>query len=393
MMTMFRALSPAGHPLRFREIIRLLVENSGKGNFLSRYYPDSAAYPVSSGTAALTLALLGLKATSVGTEVVLPAYSCPSLVSAVVTAGLRPVLCDMEPDSFRLDLNGLDALTGPQTLCAMGVHLYGLPEDMPGLMELSRKKAFFIVEDAAQSFGNRSSGALGDLGVVSFGRGKPLSLLSGGAVLVNNKALIGPVEQAFQSLSAPPEDAFFWRYLSLLFLYAVFFHPRTHWLPRSIPQLKLGETHFSLEFDVKKIGKGVREFGETVCPRFDEIRRTRLNLSMEYRNRFDKFSEKFAFLPEVANDEQSVLLRFPVIFKNAHSRDRAMSQLIKRGLGASGSYPVPLNELEGASAYIGNRNSAFPNAKAISEKILTLPLHSCVTEKDVKIIEKILSST
>jgi dTDP-4-amino-4,6-dideoxygalactose transaminase len=387
---MFRALSPVGHPLRFREIIQLLVENSGKGNFLSQYYPDSAAYPVSSGTAALTLALLGLKATSAGAEVVLPAYSCPSLVSAVVTAGLRPVLCDMEPDCFRLDLNGLDALTGPQTLCAMGVHLYGLPEDMPGLMELSRKKAFFIVEDAAQSFGNRSSGALGDLGVVSFGRGKPLSLLSGGSVLVNNKALVGPVEQAYQPLGEPPRDAFFWRYLILLALYAAFFHPRTHWLPRSIPQLKLGETHFSLDFEVKKIGKGVLEFGEKVYPRFEAIRRTRLNLALKYRKRLDKCLEKFVFLPEVSNDERNVLLRFPVIFKEARARDNALSQLTKNGLGASGSYPVPLNELEGASACIANRHSAFPNAKAISERILTLPLHSCVTEKDLESIERIV---
>ncbi len=387
---MFRALSPVGHSIRFREILGFLLENPGKADFVSRYYPDSAVFPVSSGTAALTLALLGLKAVSARTDVVLPAYSCPSLVSAVVTAGLAPVLCDMETDRFRLNPAGLDALTGPQTLCVMGVHLYGLSEDMPGLMELSRKKGFYVIEDAAQSFGNQSSGALGDLGVVSFGRGKPLSLLSGGAVLVNNKALVGPVEQAYQTLGEPPRDAFYWRYLILLGLYAVFFHPRTHWLPRSIPQLKLGETHFSLDFDVQKIGKGVLEFGEKVHPRFDAIRRIRLGLAMEYRKRFDKCSEKFSFLPDVSNDDRNVLLRYPVIFKEGDSRNRALSLLTRKGLGGSGSYPLPLNELEGASAYIANRHSAFPNAKAISEGVLTLPLHSCVTEKDLESIEKIV---
>lgn len=387
---MFRALSPVGHPLRFREILRFLLENSGKEDFISRYYPDSAVYPVSSGTAALTLAMLGLKAVSARTEVVLPAYSCPSLVSAVVTAGLVPVLCDMEPDRFTLNLSELDALTGSQTLCVIGVHLYGLPEDMLGLIERSREKGFYVVEDAAQSFGNRFSGALGDMGVVSFGRGKPLSLLSGGAVLVNNKHLVEPVGQAYQSLSEPLKDAFFWRYLILLVLYAVFFHPRTHWLPRSIPQLKLGETHFSLDFEVKRIGKGVREFGERVHPRFDAIRRTRLDLSIEYRDRFDKFREKFAFLPEVSKDEGNILLRFPVIFKNARLRDRALTQLMKKGLGASGSYPMPLNELQGASGYIANKDSSFSKAKAISEKILTLPLHSFVTEKDLESIVEIV---
>jgi dTDP-4-amino-4,6-dideoxygalactose transaminase len=395
---MFRAIPPVGHPLRFREIIKLLTENSKKGDFLSKYYPVSACYPVSSGTAALTLALLSLKATSAKTEVVLPAYSCPSLVSAVVTAGLIPLLCDMEPHRFRLNLNGLDSITGPKTLCVMGVHLYGLPENMSRLIDLSRVKDFFIVEDAAQGFGNRFNeldrycGTLGDLGVVSFGRGKPLSLLSGGSVLVNNKSLIGHVEHVYQSLGETPQNPFFGSYLSLLFLYAIFFHPRTHWLPRSIPQLKLGETHFSLKFDVKKIGKGVMEFGEKVFPRFDEIRRSRLKLSMEYRCRIDKFREKFAFLPDISGDDRSVLLRFPLVFKDAHSRDRVLSKLLESGLGASGSYPVPLNELEGASAYIANNRSAFPNSKAISQKILTLPLHSFVTEKDIEMIEKIVSA-
>jgi dTDP-4-amino-4,6-dideoxygalactose transaminase len=296
----------------------------------------------------------------------------------------------METDRFKLNLRGLDALTGPQTLCVMGVHLYGLSEDMPALMERSREKGFYVVEDAAQSFGNQFSGALGDLGVVSFGRGKPLSLLSGGAVLVNNQDLVGPIEQAYQSLGEPPTAAFFGRYLILLFLYSVFFHPRTHWLPRSIPQLKLGETHFSLDVEVKKVGKGVLEFGEKVHPRFEAIRRTRLNLALEYRKRLDKCLEKFLFLPEVSNDERKVLLRFPVIFKDARARDNALSLLTKKGLGASGSYPVPLNELEGASVHIANPRTPFPNAKAISAKILTLPLHSGVGENDLEMIEKIV---
>jgi dTDP-4-amino-4,6-dideoxygalactose transaminase len=111
---------------------------------------------------------------------------------------------------------------------------------------------------------------------------------------------------------------------------------------------------------------------------------------MEYRKRLEKCSEKFSYQPDVSHDERSVLLRYPVIFKEANSRNRALSLLTRKGLGGSGSYPVPLNELEGASACIANRNSAFPNAKAISERILTLPLHSCVKEKNLESIEKIV---
>jgi dTDP-4-amino-4,6-dideoxygalactose transaminase len=67
----------------------------------------------------------------------------------------------------------------------------------------------------------------------------------------------------------------------------------------------------------------------------------------------------------------------------AGRRETHPGELKKRGLGATGSYPVPLNELPGAADYF-DRKEVYPNAKYISERIMTLPLHEYVTERDIE---------
>jgi dTDP-4-amino-4,6-dideoxygalactose transaminase len=386
---MLRTLPPAGHPLRLREIISIIKGSEEHGNFLDEWFPNIPIYPVSSGTAALTLALLSLKVNSKRTEVILPAYTCPSLVASVVKAGLTPVLCDLRPFSFQLDLERLSSKIGPKTLAVMAAHLFGLPEKLIELSALTRPQGVFLIEDSAQAFVNKigdgkymESG--GDLAVLSFGRGKPMSLLSGGAVIVNNPDLDESVSQAYRALKEPKPWLFLPKYFTSLFIYSIFFHPRMHWFPKSLPWLRLGETHFSLDLDIEKVGPKVISLGNRMFKKFQKIKQTRMYLAKLYEEKLEKYKEAFEYFPD-CNSEDIALLRFPIIFKKRDSRDRTLAALEKKGLGATGSYPVPLNELEGAAAYFEN-NEIYPNAKNISERILTLPLHEYVTLEDVEFI-------
>jgi perosamine synthetase len=395
---MFRAISPAGHPLAWTHIAALFKREPNRTPFLSQYYRSGTVYPVSSGTAALTVSLRILKKTSTKKEVVIPAYSCPSLVAAVVKAGLRPVLCDLQPDRPALDLEQLGTVAGADTLAVAAVHLYGVSEDIPAIKKLSEKTVFFVLEDAAQAFGNCSRklggnfGALGDLGVISFGRGKPLSLLHGGAVILNHPALKAEAEEIYENLSSQPRIRFLTSYTLLLLLYSVFFHPRTHWLPRAIPFLKLGETYYIEDFFAGRIGAGVLRFGERVHREYSEIRETRKRLAGYYTEMLKPYSKELAFLPEADKEDDVALLRYPIIFKEAAKRDLVLPALLRKGLGASGSYPVPLNELEGSASQIHNAQSGFPNAKAISQRIMTLPLHRYVREADIAEMGRVFSS-
>lgn len=394
---MFRAISPVGHPLSWAHIPALFKSEPDGIPFLSQYYRPGSVYPVSSGTAALTVSLRILKKTSTRKEVVIPAYSCPSLVAAVVKAGLRPVLCDLQRDRLILDLDQLGALAGADTLAVMAVHLYGVSENINGIKRLSEKTGFFVLEDAAQAFGNCSHklggnhGALGDLGVISFGRGKPLSLLRGGAVILNRPALKAEAEEIYADLVSRPRTGFLAGYTLLLLLYSVFFHPRTHWLPRSMPFLKLGETHYVEDFFVGRIGDGVLGFGERVHLEYAEIRETRKRLAGYYHEMLKPYLGEFAFLPEAESEDDVALLRYPIVFKESDKRDTVLAALLKKGLGASGSYPVPLNELEGSASQIQNPQWGFPNGKAISQRILTLPLHCYVREEDIAEMGRVFS--
>jgi len=385
---MLRTLPPAGHALRLGEILPLLIPSrDGEHSFL-KSLEDAPYYLVSSGSAALTLALSALKAGPAKSEVVLPAYTCPSLLSAVVRAGLRPVLCDLEPHGLRLDLDCLTSKTGSNTLAVMAVHLYGTPENIHAVKTLAESSGAFLIEDAAQAFGNRIGagnvmpcGRQGDLGILSFGRGKPLSLHSGGAVIVNNAALTERFDRLYQGLETPDSRRFAARYRFTLLLYAVFFHPRFYWLPKSMPWLRLGETFFNLDFEVGKMGHGVTALGDAVMRRFGRIREKRIALAQRYSEKLAKYRGLFDYLPPF-DGENMALLRFPVVFREKSARDRVLGRLTKRGLGASCSYPVPLNELEGTEPYLDPAES-FPNAKRLSERIITLPLHDHVRTRDV----------
>src|SRR5580765_7814438 len=149
----------------------------------------SHAFLVSSGTAALTITLMALKARAVSegcsrNDVVIPAYTCFSVPAAVVKAGLRPVLCDVESTSFDFNHDQLERTLNDRTLCVVAHHLFGFPAAMSRLRRLCDAHGAVLVEDAAQAMGAESDGrrlgTLGDVGLFSLGRGKNITCGGGG---------------------------------------------------------------------------------------------------------------------------------------------------------------------------------------------------------------------
>jgi len=153
---------------------------------------------VSSGTDALTLALLALDI-GPGDEVICPAFSFVASASCIVRVGAIPVFCDVDPVYFTLDLNHLRSLTTENTKAIIVVHLFGQMEDMNQITSIAKKKDIPIVEDAAQAFGSQLSaentqkhaGTFGTFGCFSFFPTKNLGGFGdGGLVVSNNQALL-----------------------------------------------------------------------------------------------------------------------------------------------------------------------------------------------------------
>jgi len=363
---------------------------------LKEIAPGSAFFWLSTGSAALTLCCQALKGNGGRGEVIMPAYTCPSLPAAAIRAGLKPVLCDTERDSFRMDLDALSSRIGPDTRAVIAVHLLGIPERIVEIREMTQERNIVLIEDAAQAFGNvigvakrepeaadaqKRLGTLGDIGIFSFRRGKPLGLLGGGVIMANTKRTEETVRVQYDLLPGAVAPSRF-SYLINLLLYSMFFNPRLYWIPQRLPWLQLGETIFTLDYEVKRLNPIVRRLGGCLYPGFEWIRRLRRELAKGYRERLERMMQELAYLPDIGADGIA-LLRFPLILKSGEKRDRILSELKRSGLGATGAYPVPLNELPGAAAYFDGKE-VYPNAKYISERILTLPLHEYVTQRDME---------
>jgi dTDP-4-amino-4,6-dideoxygalactose transaminase len=155
------------------------------------------AIGVSSGTAALELALRGL-GIGPGDEVIVPTNSFIATAEAVSAAGARPRLVDVDPETALLTAEIVEEALTPQTRCVIPVHLYGRMVDMDPLLALCRERGILVIEDACQAHGaryrGRPVGSLGDAGCFSFYPTKNLGAWGdGGAVVTDDESLAAKV--------------------------------------------------------------------------------------------------------------------------------------------------------------------------------------------------------
>jgi len=165
----------------------------------ARYCGAAHAVGVGNGTDALQLAL---RAADVGEgdEVITAANTFVATVEAIILAGAKPVLVDMDPATYHLDLSKIEEAIGPKTKAIMPVHLYGDPVDMDPLLEIARRRNLIVIEDSAQAHGarykDRPCGSMGELSGFSFYPGKNLGAYGdGGAVTTQNEEMALRIRQ------------------------------------------------------------------------------------------------------------------------------------------------------------------------------------------------------
>ena len=164
-----RTLSPTAAPISFRDLIRAMGSLWGGTKHRMRLIQELKAkfsarevFLVSSGKAALTVILKALAASSGRRRVIIPAYTCFSVPSAIVRAGLEVVLCDVEPETLDFNFSELEGLIDESVLCVVPTHLFGRPADIDRVNRLCEGKGIVVVEDAAQAMGGQSGGAFSE---------------------------------------------------------------------------------------------------------------------------------------------------------------------------------------------------------------------------------------
>lgn len=172
---------------------------SSQGKFVFQFeemfgswHGNLPAVSVCNGTAALHLALISL-GVGPGDEVIVPNISFAASVNAILHAGARPVLCDVDPVSWNICARSLRNLITPRTKAVMAVHLYGAPANMHDLMKIADKYNVYVIEDCAEAIGSelygKKVGTFGHAAAFSFFGNKTITTGEGGMVMFKDSVV------------------------------------------------------------------------------------------------------------------------------------------------------------------------------------------------------------
>lgn len=158
---------------------------------LADYMGSKHAIPCGNGTDALQIAMMAL-GLEPGDEVITSDFTFIATVEVIALLGLKPVLVDVDPDSFMLDIEQVKQQISPRTKAIVPVHLFGQAANMEALMEIAHKYNLYVIEDTAQAIGSEYTfsdgtkarvGTIGHIGCTSFFPSKNLGCYGDGGAL------------------------------------------------------------------------------------------------------------------------------------------------------------------------------------------------------------------
>jgi dTDP-4-amino-4,6-dideoxygalactose transaminase len=300
----------------------------------AQYCGCAYAVGVDSGTSALELALRAY-GVGPGDEVIVPANTFIATALAVSSAGATPVLVDVDPLSYTIDVAGLEDAVTNRTRAVIPVHLYGHPADMDPILEIARRRQLVVIEDACQAHGarykGRPIGSLGQAAAFSFYPSKNLGACGDGGMITTND-----------------QDAA--RSLRMLRNYGQEkkYHHLTRGYNRRLDNLQAALLRVKLnQLDV-----------------WNESRR-------ECADWYRGLLSEVVLTPAVADYAEPVWHLYVIQLAD---RDELQAYLGERGIGTGIHYPIPIH-LQPAYHDLGYRAGDFPIAEHTAGRILSLPMY------------------
>jgi dTDP-4-amino-4,6-dideoxygalactose transaminase len=361
--------APGGSPIPLRALGRVFAGGDAERELCEGLAERLGVPRVTlhaSGREAMRVAFRALAERSGRREVALPAYVCFSVPAAAVAAGLSVRLVDVD-ESGRLDAASLARLPLDQIAAVVVANLFGVAEPIREVQAIARSAGVAVIDDAAQALGARSAegpaGSRGEIGVLSFGRGKPLSALGGGALAWTSGS---PDPAAPAPIRAHPFGAA----VRALAYDAARWPPILGLLSR-IPALRIGETVYDPAFARGAIAGPALCLARALLPEFASDNEQRSAVALELA---EALRRDTPYRPLVAApDATAVHPRLGVVAPSAEAREVALSAL--RPLGASPLYPTTLARIPAMeSSLVGSREC--PGAESFAARLFTLPTHS-----------------
>lgn len=296
------------------------------------------------GTDALQIALMALKLQP-GDEVIVPAFTYAAAAEVVALLGMIPVLVDVDPRTFNLDVKKIEPAISSRTKAIIAVHLFGQSCDMEPLMKVATKYSLYVIEDNAQSIGadytftdgiTRKAGTIGHIGTTSFFPSKPLACYGDGG------ALITADEQLAERIRMIANHGQERKYQHKI----IGCNSRLDTLQAALLDVKLKHM---VEFTEARI---------RVAARYDEALQTCDNL----------------ILPLKAPFSSHVYHQYTVQVRQGQ-RNALQEYLKGKGIPSMVYYPLPL-QAQDAFKWLARTPGVMEEALHLSQSVLSLPIHT-----------------
>jgi dTDP-4-amino-4,6-dideoxygalactose transaminase len=323
------------------------------GSEVVKFEEEFAAYTrsrfaigVNSGTSALHLALLAA-GIGPGDEVITVPFTFVATVAAIYYTGAKAVFVDIDPRTYTIDPDQIEAAITPRTRAIIPVHLYGHPADMDPIMVLARKHGIVVVEDACQAHGaeykGRRVGSIGDLGCFSFYPGKNLGAYGEGGLVTTHSSDFHRTVRMLRDWGAETK----YRHVLKGYNY------RLEGIQGAVLRVKL------------KYLEQWTEARRAAAARYDSY-----------------FADGAIVTPKAMRYARHVYHIYAVrIGQRAACQDALQAREIQTGI----HYPIPVHLLP-AYADLGYQTGQFPHSEKAANEVLSLPMFPEITARQIEIV-------
>ncbi|WBX70858.1 DegT/DnrJ/EryC1/StrS family aminotransferase [Tenacibaculum retecalamus] len=331
-------------------------EVKGFGSDLENYLDVKHVIPCANGTDALQIAMMGLGLEQ-GDEVITADFTFAATVEVIALLKLTPVLVDVEPDTFNIDIEALKEAITPKTKAIVPVHLFGQCANMEAIMKVAKEHNLFVIEDNAQAIGadytfsdgtKKKSGTIGNIGTTSFFPSKNLGCYGdGGAIFTNDDDLA-------HTIRGIVNHGMYKRYYHDV----VGVNSRLDSLQAAVLQIKL--------------------------PLLDGFCDARREAAMNYTEAFS--SNPNIITPAISVFSTHVFHQYTLRITNG-KRDELHQHLLDNNIPNAIYYPVPLHAQK---AYKDERYNEgdFKITNQLIDEVISLPMHTELDEDQLAFITK-----
>lgn len=305
------------------------------------------AVGVDSGTSALELALRAY-GIGEGDEVITVSHTFIATVAAISYTGARPVLIDIDPDTYNIDVAQIEPAVTPRTKAIVPVHLYGQAADLDPILSIARKHNLIVIEDACQAHGalykGKSVGAEGDAGCFSFYPGKNLGAYGDAGMIVTNSKELADRVRLLRNYGQSQ------KYQHVIMGY----NRRLDSLQAAVLRAKL--RHLD----------GWNASRRRAAKFYDEMLKDVDGVRTPY------------------HAEESVHVYHLYVIQHP-KRDQLLKYLKEQGVYAGLHYPTPVH-LQPCYEHLGTPRGSLPFTEAAASRVISLPMFAEITEEQIEYV-------